>query len=171
MDKLEEFRKAYDSCPSQDNEAYTPDRGSFKAGFFAAWNLLMNARQEAERDAEDQLRAVVSSDVVEAEHLCERFNSAHPGNFLRGWFGLGDTCPFCHLTFTTAAMPTSDDAIFYGCPEALDRQHYFTRPVGTREFFCERCEAHATQAQHDRLVAMLAAQSSSKSNGANDDKA
>jgi hypothetical protein len=44
------------------------------------------------------------------------------------------------------------------CPEALDGEHYFTRPVGTREFFCERCEAHATQEQHDKLVTMLAKQ-------------
>lgn len=39
-DKHLEFKRAYDDYPSQDNEGYVPDRGGFKAGFFAAWNLL-----------------------------------------------------------------------------------------------------------------------------------
>ena len=36
----EEFQKAFNDYPSQDNEGHVPDRGGFKAGFFAAWHLL-----------------------------------------------------------------------------------------------------------------------------------
>jgi hypothetical protein len=33
--EFEAFKKAWEDYPSQDNEGFTPDRGSFKAGFFA----------------------------------------------------------------------------------------------------------------------------------------
>lgn len=39
-----EFLKAYADCPTQDNEGYVPDRGGFKSGFQAAWNLLNPTR-------------------------------------------------------------------------------------------------------------------------------
>ena len=39
-EKYSAFHKAYDSYPSQDNEGFSPDRIGFKAGFFAAWDLL-----------------------------------------------------------------------------------------------------------------------------------
>lgn len=39
MNRHEEFLKAYDSVPSQDNEVYVPDRGSFKYAFRAAWEI------------------------------------------------------------------------------------------------------------------------------------
>ena len=34
------FQRAYFSTPSQNNEGYLPDRGSFKAGWFACLNWL-----------------------------------------------------------------------------------------------------------------------------------
>lgn len=41
MDKFEEFQKAFDAHgPSQDNEGLMLSRGSFKAGFLAAWGIL-----------------------------------------------------------------------------------------------------------------------------------
>jgi len=40
MDRHEEFKRAYDAYPTQDNEGFVPDRGGFKAGFGAAWNIL-----------------------------------------------------------------------------------------------------------------------------------
>jgi hypothetical protein len=40
------MKEAYDDYPSQDNEGYQPERGSFKAGFYSAWRIL-----EAERDS------------------------------------------------------------------------------------------------------------------------
>lgn len=39
MNWLDEFKKAYDDFPSQDNEGYIPDRVGFKAGFSSAWKL------------------------------------------------------------------------------------------------------------------------------------
>ena len=38
MSWLTEFRDAYESFPSQDNEGYVPNRGGFKAGFCSAWH-------------------------------------------------------------------------------------------------------------------------------------
>ncbi len=35
--KLEAMKRAYSDYPSQDNEGWVPDRGSFKAGFCVAW--------------------------------------------------------------------------------------------------------------------------------------
>lgn len=40
MNKFDEFKKAYEDYPSQDNEGYIPDRAGFKCGFMVAWNLL-----------------------------------------------------------------------------------------------------------------------------------
>ena len=40
FDRFAEFRKSYDSYPSQDNEGYSPDRGGFKCGFFSACDVL-----------------------------------------------------------------------------------------------------------------------------------
>lgn len=40
MNKFEEFKKAYDDYPCQDNEGFWPDRAGFKCGFSAAWALL-----------------------------------------------------------------------------------------------------------------------------------
>lgn len=37
-DDHEAFKQAYADTPSQDNEGWVPDRGSYKAGFFAALN-------------------------------------------------------------------------------------------------------------------------------------
>lgn len=39
-EEFEAFQEAWLDYPTQDNEGYTPDRGSFKAGWFAAlrWN-------------------------------------------------------------------------------------------------------------------------------------
>lgn len=50
MDKHEEFKKAYDAYPTQDNEGYQPDRAGFKCGFGAAWNLLMPMLKAAQDD-------------------------------------------------------------------------------------------------------------------------
>jgi hypothetical protein len=46
LDKMAEFKKAYADIgePTQDSEGHGLDRGSFKAGFFAAWKLLTIAR-------------------------------------------------------------------------------------------------------------------------------
>lgn len=39
LDKFEAFKTSWNDYPSQDNEGWLPDRGSFKAGFFsgASW--------------------------------------------------------------------------------------------------------------------------------------
>jgi hypothetical protein len=44
IDPLPAFRKSYDLYPSQDNEGFVPDRGSFKCGFYAAWNMLKSEK-------------------------------------------------------------------------------------------------------------------------------
>lgn len=53
MDKHEEFKRAYADYPSQDNEGYVPDRGGFKAGFGAAWNLLMPKIKAAQDEIQE----------------------------------------------------------------------------------------------------------------------
>jgi len=57
FDCLKEFRESYDTYPSQDNEGYVPERGSFKSGFHACYVKLnpefMKAQQALrERDRE-----------------------------------------------------------------------------------------------------------------------
>jgi hypothetical protein len=42
MDKFDAFRSAYADYPYQDSEGWVPDRGSFKAGFMAAWSVFEN---------------------------------------------------------------------------------------------------------------------------------
>lgn len=39
MNKFDEFKKAREDYPSQDNEGYVPDRGGFKCGFMEAWRI------------------------------------------------------------------------------------------------------------------------------------
>lgn len=40
MNWFDEFRKAYEDAPSQNNEGWVPDRAGFKAGFSSAWRIL-----------------------------------------------------------------------------------------------------------------------------------
>lgn len=39
MNQHEEFLKAYNDYPTQDNEGFVPNRGGFKCGFGAAWDI------------------------------------------------------------------------------------------------------------------------------------
>lgn len=39
-EKFELFKKTWEDYPNQDNEGYIPDRGGYKCGFFAAWEIL-----------------------------------------------------------------------------------------------------------------------------------
>jgi hypothetical protein len=43
---LDKFKEAYASVPSQDNEGYVPERGSFKAGFFMGYKLCKKEVQD-----------------------------------------------------------------------------------------------------------------------------
>lgn len=66
-DKHTEFKRAYDDYPSQDNEGYVPDRGGFKAGFFAAWNLLVGEVQRVTTKYEmdmERMESVCKSAII-----------------------------------------------------------------------------------------------------------
>lgn len=56
QEDLEAFEKAWSSYPTQDNEGYVPDRGGFKAGWFAAleWERSRVAETES-KPPEDTL--------------------------------------------------------------------------------------------------------------------
>lgn len=57
FDRLKEFRSSYDDCgPTQDNEGFCPDRGSFKMGFFAACNKLQPLLQSDDATSWDRVR-------------------------------------------------------------------------------------------------------------------
>lgn len=62
-----EFKRAYDDYPSQDNEGYVPDRGGFKAGFFAAWNLLVGEVQRVTTKYEmdmERMESICKSAII-----------------------------------------------------------------------------------------------------------
>lgn len=61
MSWLEEFQKAYDDVPSQDNEGYVPERGSFKTGFSRAWHLQQQniyARDQSLKEAREEIEGL-----------------------------------------------------------------------------------------------------------------
>jgi len=58
--KYDAFKRAYEDTPSQDNEGYIPNRGGFKAGFYAAWNIKDSEILELKNQVE-QLRLMCES--------------------------------------------------------------------------------------------------------------
>lgn len=61
VEVFEEFKKHWDRFPSQDNEGYVPDRGGFKAGWYACVDWL--------RDRFDSTKArALTTEPVSAKH-------------------------------------------------------------------------------------------------------
>jgi hypothetical protein len=58
MNKFNECKKAYNSIPSQDNEGYTPELGSFKTGFFAAWDLLEQENNDLKMELKEERNTI-----------------------------------------------------------------------------------------------------------------
>ena len=54
---FEAFKKAYADVPSQDNEGWVPERGSYKAGFFAGEKY---GREEARNDLMPKITTLFS---------------------------------------------------------------------------------------------------------------
>jgi hypothetical protein len=63
LNKFEMFKKAWEDYPSQDNEGYRPDRGGFKCGWYAAWDLLEQRTALAESDT--SIKHKYRADVLE----------------------------------------------------------------------------------------------------------
>ncbi len=63
FDNLREFRDSYSEYPTQDGEGWLPDRGSFKAGFFACYHKL-NPLREAEREKVEKLRNRITGMIL-----------------------------------------------------------------------------------------------------------
>lgn len=77
---FEAFKRAWENYPSQDNEGYQPDRGSFKSGFFAGLahrdseiNTENNRLREALKKIEDLMplnereRRQIARDALEGK--------------------------------------------------------------------------------------------------------
>ena len=61
--KFDEFKRAYNDYPSQDNEGFVPDRAGFKCGFNAAWDIQ---QIEINRLKEKLALAVEALSLIEA---------------------------------------------------------------------------------------------------------
>jgi hypothetical protein len=81
-DKYETFKQTYEDVPTQDNEGYTPDRGSFKSGFLRAWDLRQAEidvlRKGTEDDARIYLKVLKERDqhLAYAKHLQRELGDA-----------------------------------------------------------------------------------------------
>lgn len=71
MSWLTEFREAWESYPSQDNEGYLPDRAGFKCGYGSAWHKQQ--QRIYEKDAEiAQLKSQLEA--------MKKYRDAYPKN-------------------------------------------------------------------------------------------
>jgi hypothetical protein len=61
------FLDAWSNYPSQDNEGYQPDRGSFKSGFFAGVEYM---KAENQRLREALLVCISRAGAPDAAHGC-----------------------------------------------------------------------------------------------------
>lgn len=66
-EEFEAFKKAWEEYPSQDNEGFSPDRGGFKCGWFAALDWKNNPEKleikEQSKTIEDEINEY-SNDMV-----------------------------------------------------------------------------------------------------------
>ena len=88
MSWIEEFRKAYDEYPSQDNEGFVPHRGGFKCGFERGWHIQQ--QKIYEKDAEIER--------LKAELERERMRLAACGTAALGYF------EGCHEDYKSASL-------------------------------------------------------------------
>lgn len=74
MSWFEAFKSAYDNYPSQDNEGYVPERGSFKAGFTSAWHHLERYKTDADRSLNllTITLETIKFQLAKKEQECER---------------------------------------------------------------------------------------------------
>lgn len=66
------FKDAWLNYPSQDNEGYVPDRGSFKAGWFAALEWCGYKKSKAENE---QLKAKLEKATEVLKEAAEYHNT------------------------------------------------------------------------------------------------
>ncbi len=91
--KYDEFIKAYDEYPSQDNEGFIPDRGGFKCGFMSAWDVrqkeidrlhLRLSEAQHYKAEKEELRGLLAEafsylrnvDALFVQSLCEKIEEA-----------------------------------------------------------------------------------------------
>jgi hypothetical protein len=69
------FLDAYSNYPSQDNEGYTPDRGSFKAGFFAGVRYKKAELEQLQEQWEPEWKEQAAASAAGYNESFEKFKS------------------------------------------------------------------------------------------------
>lgn len=83
---FEAFKKAWEECPSQDNEGYVPDRGGFKCGWFAALQWADSTPPQQEGDEEAELRRYMGVNDFESALRTRPDNgSIYTNAIIIGW--------------------------------------------------------------------------------------
>lgn len=81
--KHEAFKRAWQDYPSQDNEWYVPERGGFKAGWFAALRWADEQQAAAIRDAVAEEREACANVVMETPIIVPvKYGSAGLGRLI-----------------------------------------------------------------------------------------